>query len=143
MQHRDLDDPRAIDRLVDAFYARVLLDPTLAPVFTAVAGVDLDHHLPVIKAFWRKMLLGHRDYARNMVARHAAVHARLPLRRRHFDRWLALFTRTIDDHFAGPGAERAKRLARHIAANLERNIDAYARSSISAGAAGSATRTTG
>ena len=126
MQQRDIDDPAAIARLVDAFYARVLVDPTLAPVFTEVARVDLDHHLPTIKAFWRKMLLGHPDYARNMVARHATVHARLPLGRRHFDRWLALFTRTVDDHFAGPGAERAKLLAQRIAANLERNLDTYA-----------------
>lgn len=125
MQHHDLDGPAAIDRLVDAFYARVLVDPTLAPVFTEVARIDLDHHLPTIKAFWRKMLLGHSDYARNMVARHAAVHTHLPLGPRHFDRWLALFTRTVDDHFAGPGAERTKLLARRIAANLERNLDAY------------------
>jgi hemoglobin len=147
MSPTDLDDPEAIARLIDAFYARVRVDPTLAPVFTHVAGIDLDRHIPVIRAFWRKMLLGHPDYARNMVARHAAVHTRLPLRARHFDRWLALFTRTVDDHFTGPGAERAKLLARRIAANLERNLDRYAgragnrAAPVSATAAGSATRT--
>lgn len=144
MSGTDVNDAAAIDRLIDAFYARVLVDPTLAPVFIEVAGIDLDHHLPTIKAFWRKMLLGHPDYDRNMVARHAAVHARLPLGRRHFDRWLALFTRTVDDHFAGPGAERAKLLARRIAANLERNLDTYARntSSVSGAAGENATTTT-
>ncbi len=123
---RDLNSAEAISELVDAFYARVLVDPTLAPMFTQVAAVDLDHHLPTIKAFWRKMLLGRPDYDRNMVARHAAVHARMPLTRRHFDRWLALFTRTIDERFAGPGADRARTLAVRIAANLERNLDEYA-----------------
>lgn len=125
-QTRDLNDPEAISELVDAFYARVLVDPTLAPMFTQVAAVDLDHHLPTIKAFWRKMLLGRPDYDRNMVARHAAVHARMPLTGRHFDRWLALFTRTIEERFAGPGADRARTLAVRIAANLERNLDDYA-----------------
>lgn len=123
---RDLNSPEAVSELVDAFYARVLADPTLAPMFTEVAAVDLDHHLPTIKAFWRKMLLGRPDYDRNMVARHAAVHARMPLTRRHFDRWLALFTRTVDERFAGPGADRARTLAVRIAANLERNLDEYA-----------------
>lgn len=127
---RDLNSPEAISELVDAFYARVLVDPTLAPMFTQVAAVDLDDHLPTIKAFWRKMLLGRPDYDRNMVARHAAVHARMPLTRRHFDRWLALFTRTIDERFAGPGADRARTLAVRIAANLERNLDEYAEHTI-------------
>lgn len=123
---RDLEDADAVAILVDAFYARVLTDPTLAPVFTEVAGVDLDHHLPRIRAFWRKMLFGDPAYQDNMVARHAAVHARFPLRGRHFDRWLMLFTRTLDEHFAGPQAERARHLACRIAANLQRNLDAYA-----------------
>ena len=93
---------------------------------TEVAAIDLDAHLPRIKAFWRKMLLGEPGYRRNMVARHAAVHARFPLGGRHFDRWLALFARTVDDGFAGPFAARAKYLARNIIANLRRNLDAHA-----------------
>ena len=119
----DLDNPAAIDRLVDAFYGRVLSDPTLAPVFTEVARIDLDSHLPRIKAFWYRMVLGRPGYRRNMVARHAEVHARFPLRGRHFDRWLALFTRTLDERFAGPYADRARAVACSIAANLERNLD--------------------
>ena len=122
----DLDHPAAISALVDRFYARVLSDPTLAPVFTEVARIDLDTHIPTIKAFWRKMLLGDPAYARNMVARHAAVHARFPLRARHFDRWLTLFTQTVERDFAGPYADRARTLAARIAANLERNLDACA-----------------
>jgi len=125
MTRPDVDNAEAISQLVDAFYARVLTDPTLAPVFTEVARVDLDHHLPTIKAFWRKMLLGHRDYQRNMVARHAAVHARFGLHPRHFDRWLTLFTQTVDAGFAGPGADRLKALATSIAGNLENNLDSY------------------
>lgn len=118
LARRDLDNPRAVSELVAAFYRRVLTDPTLAPVFTHVARVDLDEHLPLIEAFWRKMLLGQRSYARNMVARHAAVHARFALAQRHFDRWLALFTETVDERFSGPHAERARRLAGTIATNL-------------------------
>lgn len=124
MVTQDLDNPAAITQLVDAFYHRVLTDPTLAPVFLEVARIDLAEHKPRIEAFWRMMLLGRiADYNRNMVARHVAVHARFPFQRRHFDRWLTLFTGTVDAYFAGPGAERAKTLALRIATNLERNLD--------------------
>jgi hemoglobin len=122
---RDLEDSAAVSDLVDAFYERVLQDPTLAPVFIDVAGIDLDDHLPRIKAFWRKMLFGEPGYGRNMVARHASIHARFRFERRHFDRWLALFHETVDSLFAGPGAERAKALATRIARNLARNLDEY------------------
>ena len=125
---RDLDTPAAIDELIDAFYQRVLTDPTLAPVFTEVARIDLSTHLPRIKAFWRKMLLGQDAYRRNMVARHAEVHARFPLGQRHFDRWLALFTHTVDERRRGPVAARAKHVATNIARNLNRNLDTYTRS---------------
>lgn len=121
---RDLDHPEAVSELVHAFYRKVLADPTLAPVFLHVARVDLDEHLPLIEAFWRRMLLGHRVYGRNMVARHAALHARFGLGQRHFDRWLALFTQTVDERFAGPYAERARRLAATIARNLHAYLHA-------------------
>lgn len=122
----DLDDNAAVGALVDAFYERVLADPTLAPIFLDVAGIDLDAHLPRIKAFWRKMLLGEPGYDRNMVAQHAGVHARFPLQPHHYAQWLALFHETVDANFAGPGAEHAKALATRIAHNLESNLDEYA-----------------
>ncbi len=122
---RDLDDSAAVATLVDAFYERVLADPLLAPIFNDVAAIDLDEHLPRIKAFWRKMLLGQSGYDRNMVAQHACIHARFPFERRHFDRWLTLFHETIDTNFTGAGAERAKTLATRIARNLEKNLDEY------------------
>lgn len=39
---RDLNSPEAISELVDAFYARVLADPTLAVRITANPGRNLD-----------------------------------------------------------------------------------------------------
>lgn len=122
----DLDDDAAVSALVDAFYERVLADPTLAPIFIDVAGVDLNEHLPRIKSFWRKMLLSEPGYDRNMVAQHAGVHAHFPLQPQHYAQWLALFHETVDANFAGPGAEHAKTLATRIAHNLERNLDEYA-----------------
>lgn len=120
---RDLNSEEAISDMVDTFYARVLKDPLLRPVFVEVAGVDLDNHLPRIKAYWRKMLLGHRDYQGNMVTRHQAIHKRFPLQTVHFQRWLSLFEQTLTQDFSGPKTDRARRLARTIIGNLQCRLE--------------------
>ena len=123
MQDRDLDSPAEIDRFVDSFYARVLVDPLLAPLFTDVARIDLQAHLPRIKAYWRKMLLGDTAYDRHMMAKHRAVDGRAPFTEEHYRRWVQLFEETLAAGFVGPLAERAQQLARRIAGNMRRNLE--------------------
>lgn len=116
----DLDTPEAIHAMVQSFYDRLLNDPLMRPVFVDTAGINLAHHIPTIEAYWRKMLLGEKGaYTRNMVAKHAAVHARSPLRPEHFERWGEYFHETLDEQFSGPVTERAHRIADRILANLE------------------------
>ncbi len=114
---RELNSPEAVADLVDVFYAKVIADAVLGPVFK---DIDLRQHKPKVRAYWRKMLLGERDgYRRNMIAQHKALHARHPLQRRHFQRWLALFLETVDERFRGCTAMRARRLASTTATHLE------------------------
>ncbi len=115
----DLDTPAAIAAMVEAFYARLLEDPRLAPVFIDVAAIDLQHHLPLIKSYWEKLLLGDRKYQRHTMDIHRAIDARRRLEHEDFERWLTLFRATVDHMFAGPGARRALQLARRIAANMQ------------------------
>jgi len=118
--HRDLDTPEAIHEMVQAFYARLMEDPLMRPVFVDTAGVDLETHLPKIEAYWRKMLLGERDaYTRNMVAKHEDVHAEAPLREEHFERWGNYFHQTLNERFSGPITRRAHRIANRVLANLQ------------------------
>ena len=114
----DLDCPEAIDTFIDAFYERVLADPLLAPVFLDVAGIDVAEHTGIIKTYWYKMILGEGGYARNMMARHEAVHGLQYLETRHFERWLALYCSTLTAGWQGPGARRAEQLATTIASNM-------------------------
>jgi hemoglobin len=117
----DLDTPEAIHTLVEAFYARLLDDPLMRPVFMETAGIRIEDHLPRIEAYWRKMLLGEKGgYTRNMVARHEAVHAHEALRPEHFERWGLYFHQTLDERFSGPMTDRAHELADRILANLQR-----------------------
>jgi hemoglobin len=118
---RELNSPEAIADFVDAFYAKVVADAVLGPIFE---DVDLQQHKPRIRAYWRKMLLGdHEGYRRNMIARHIELHTRHCLQHQHFQRWLALCVETVDEQFRGHSAIRAKRLATTIAINLETQLD--------------------
>ncbi|MEP5322080.1 group III truncated hemoglobin, partial [Marinobacter alexandrii] len=105
-------------------YARLLMDPQLAPIFLDVAQIDLNAHLPLIKAYWRKLLLGDTDYQRHTMNIHRAVHVRRSLQPADFQRWLDLFMATVDEYFEGSQAERAKRIAQAIAANMQKSLAA-------------------
>jgi hemoglobin len=115
----DLDSREAIAALVDAFYARLLQDPRLAPIFLDVAAIDLQHHLPLIRSYWEKLLLGDRRYQRHTMNIHRAVNARQAFQPEDFERWLALFCANVDQLYVGPKARRAKQLAGQIAANMQ------------------------
>ncbi len=101
---RDITTEADVKRLVDAFYEKVNADELLSPVFNGVAHVDWAHHLPVMYTFWSSVLLGTASYHGRPFPKHLA----LPVGREHFDRWLQLFTGTVDALFEGDKAEEAK-----------------------------------
>jgi hemoglobin len=118
----DLDSRENIEFFVDRFYEKMLADPQLAPIFVDVAEIDLAVHLPHIKDYWCKLLLGDRTYQRHTMNIHRELHGKRALQPEDFERWLAFFTATVDAHFAGERAERAKRVAATIAANMEQSL---------------------
>jgi hemoglobin len=112
---RDIETRDDCERLVRAFYSRALVDPLIGWIFTDVAKLDLEAHVPVLTSFWETILLDGRSYGGGAFAPHAAIHARAPFRKAHFDRWLALWSTTVDELFAGPTAELAKAHAQRVA----------------------------
>lgn len=108
---KDISDEADVKLLVDAFYLKVREDALLNPIFSDVAKVDWDHHLPKMYAFWNGMILGKPGYA----GAPWPAHAVLPVSAEHFSRWLELFRATVDEHFEGEGATRAKNAAASIA----------------------------
>ena len=116
-------DREGLDAFVDAFYARLLADPLLAPLFLDVAAVDLERHLPRIKAYWRKMLFGDRSYTEHMMEKHRDLDRRSPLSAAQYAAWLSHFETTLRERHRGPLADRARELARRIAGNMRRNLE--------------------
>ncbi len=118
----DLDCRENVELFVDYFYARVLVDEQLAPIFLDVARIDLQVHLPHIKRYWCKLLLGENAYRRHTMNIHRQLHARRSLAPEDFERWLSLFGCTLDRSFAGPYSQKARRIAGAIAANMEQGL---------------------
>jgi hemoglobin len=111
----DIETRADCERLVRAFYSRALVDPLIGWIFTDVAKLDLEAHVPVIASFWETVLLDARTYRGGAFAPHVAIHMRAPLRAAHFHRWLLLWNDTVDELFAGPRAELAQAHARRVA----------------------------
>lgn len=118
----DLDSPEHIAAFVEAFYARLLKDERLAPIFTDVAGIDIVEHFPRIQAYWEKLLLGENNYQRHTMNIHRQLDAKQRLSGSDFDQWLGYFIQSADSGFAGPKTERAKRIATTIAENMRRAL---------------------
>jgi hemoglobin len=119
----DLDNRDQVERFVRRFYRELLRDPVLAPIFLDVAEVDLDAHLPHIVDYWCKLLLGDSSYDRHTMNIHRRLHAKRQLAATDFERWLGYFTRAVDSGWRGENADRAKRIATTIAANMARSLD--------------------
>jgi hemoglobin len=111
------------ERLVRAFYTRALADPVIGFIFVDVAHLDLDAHVPRITAFWETILLGARSYGGGAFRPHAVLNTRVRLRRGHFERWLWLWSTTVDELFAGPRAELAKAHAVRVATAFHARLE--------------------
>jgi len=127
MRKPDLDSRENIEQFVDCFYRRVLADEHLAPIFLDIAAIDLAVHLPHIKDYWCKLLLGEKTYQRHTMNIHRQLHGKQPLQAGDFQRWLALFNATLDEGFAGERTERARQVAASIAGNMEASLPAEKR----------------
>ena len=111
----DISTREDCERLVRAFYSRALVDPIIGFLFTDVAKLDLEAHVPQIASFWETILLGAQTYRGGAFRPHAALHRQVPLRSAHFQRWLVLWRETVDELFEGERAELAKAHAERVA----------------------------
>jgi hemoglobin len=113
----DITDASDVDLLVRRFYQAAIPDPLLGPLFET-AGIDWSVHIPVLRAFWERELLGLPGYAANVVRAHRAALGAAPFGRINLERWVELFDETVDELFVGPVAEHAKQRSAEIASAL-------------------------
>lgn len=113
-------DAAFIDLLVETFYARIRVHPTLGPVFAARLDGRWPQHLDKMKRFWSALAFKSGAYGGKPAQAHTGVDGITePL----FLDWLALFAATL--HEIGPTSEAkiwfmtsAERIARSLVASL-------------------------
>ena len=60
----DIESRADIDFLMRVFYKKALADDVIGYIFTEVAHLDMEHHMPIIGDFWETVLFQSGDYAR-------------------------------------------------------------------------------
>ena len=122
MSKKDVLERADIEDIVTRFYEVVLKDPIVGFIFTDVAKIHLEEHLPVIVDFWSDVVFKHKLYRRNTLQKHLDLHQKMPLKPGHFSRWLYLFDKAVGDHHQGKNAdlmiERAELVAKSISAAI-------------------------
>lgn len=91
--------------------------------FTTVVTLDLTLHLPRIIDFWAGILLDSQNYQGNPMIKHIELSKKKKLEKKHFDRWLSIWSATIDELFCGTIADQAKEKAAQIATLMLYKID--------------------
>jgi len=107
-----------LEKVVSNFYDQVLSDPVLSPIFTEIARIDINDHLPRIVSFWQRIVLKNGKYSGQPFEAHRALHSIYPLTVEHFQRWVRLFHATVDCFYRGPTADRLKHVAQGIAGSM-------------------------
>ena len=115
----DIETRADIDRLLRRFYAQAMIDDVIGYLFTDVAQLDLEQHLPQIGNFWEQVLLQRPVYVGQPLAVHVPLHEAATLQPAHFQRWFSIWAATIDDLFTGEMATQAKRRAAIIAESMQ------------------------
>ncbi|TWR25565.1 group III truncated hemoglobin [Mucilaginibacter achroorhodeus] len=111
-----------IKLLVDTFYERIQKDDLLELIFNERIKDNWPEHLDKMYRFWQTVLLEEYTYG----GRPFPPHAQLPIDEKHFNQWLALFTRTVDELFSGDKAAEAKWRANKMATMFQSKL-AYLR----------------
>lgn len=114
----DIRDKQDVVLMVNSFYDLVKKDELLGPIFNDIAQVDWESHLPKMYQFWESILFGAATYQGRPFPKHAVV----PISPEHFERWVALFTKSVNRLFAGPKTEEAKFRAQSIAGIFQNKL---------------------
>jgi hemoglobin len=104
MEKEDIVTFEDVKCFVNAFYSSVRQDPMLSVIFNERIQDRWPEHLEKMYRFWQTVLFEEHTY----FGAPFPPHATLNVRDIHFNRWIELFTITIDQFFIGSKAQEAK-----------------------------------
>ena len=120
-EKKDISDIEDIKLLVDTFYGKVREDQLIGPIFNDRIQDRWPEHLSKMYTFWQTVLLGPHTYYGSPFP----PHAQLPVGQIHFERWLELFSTTLNELFYGEVAKEAIWRANKMAVMFQYKINHY------------------
>ena len=118
-------DRSSVKEMIRAFYAAIMNDTLLEPVFSKALGPDITkgkwtEHFTTLDNFWLMMMTGERGYGGHPFPPHVFIG---PLTREHFEHWMALFKETTSEYFIPEIAEKFYKKADVLADYFIKNLD--------------------
>jgi hemoglobin len=121
MPLQDISSIEDIKILVNTFYNKVQKDDLIGPIFNEKMVGRWPEHLEKMYRFWQTILLEEHTYSGSPFP----PHKQLPVNQSHFDRWMEIFTTTLDTLFTGKLAEEAKVRAANMAYMFNYKIEYF------------------
>ncbi len=121
MTRKDITNIGDIQLMVDTFYSNIRKDELLGTIFEEKIGNRWPEHLEKMYRFWQTILLEEHTYSGSPFP----PHKQLPVEKQHFNRWMEIFTETVDSLFTGPLAEEAKLRGQNMAEMFNYKIEYF------------------
>jgi len=116
---KDIEHRQDIEDFLHVFYKKAFADQLIGYFFTDVVPLDLKTHIPIIAGFWESIVFNSHGYRKNVMEVHQHIHDVSKIQKEHLDRWVQLFTETLDTFFEGPKTELMKQRAKSIATLMD------------------------
>ena len=117
----DISNLEDIKLLVNTFYNNVRENTLIGPIFMEKIQGRWPEHLEKMYRFWQTILLEEHTYSGSPFP----PHKQLPIEKKHFTRWMEIFTETVDNLFVGSLAEEAKLRAQNMAEMFNYKIEYF------------------
>lgn len=118
---KDIQNLEDIKLMVNTFYDQVKVDTLIGPIFNGVIRDKWSVHLEKMYGFWQTVLLDVHSYSGSPFP----PHAKMPLEKIHFERWMTIFEQTVDTLFEGEIANEAKWRAGKMAEMFHYKIEYF------------------
>ncbi len=120
----DTVDRGKIEEMVHEFYAIILKDDLVGPVFIKALGNDINNgkwyeHLQTLYNFWILMMTGKTGYGGHPYPPHAFLG---PLTPEMFERWLEIFNEVVHRYFVPEIADKFYKKADVLADQFMDNL---------------------
>jgi hemoglobin len=116
---KDIETREELEEFLRAFYKKAFADELIGHFFTEVVPLDLKTHIPVIANFWESVAFNKPNYRKNVMEVHQHIHHLSKIKKEHLDRWVKIFTETLEESFEGAKTELMKQRARSIATLMD------------------------